>query len=113
MDSLDGTWIPIEQEIGGAPLSKSIFQNQKLILRVGTYIVHAENVDKGTLEYQDGKMDIFEKEGPNKDKHITAIYKLENDTLTICYNLTGSDYPTEFESISRPYLFLSIFKRQA
>lgn len=111
INNLDGTWIPIKQEINGAPLPESVFQNQKLILNGNTYIVHAESIDKGTLEYQDGQMDIFGKEGPNKDKHITAIYKLEKDTLTICYNLRGDGYPTEFESTSKPNLFLSTFKK--
>lgn len=113
INNLDGTWIPIEQEFQGISLPKSVFQNQKLILSGNTYVVQAEIIDKGTLEYAKSKMDIFGNEGPNKDKHLQAIYKIENDTLTICYNLSGDGYPTEFESTSKPNHFLSIFKKQS
>lgn len=108
---LNGTWVPIKQEIGGKLLPQAVFENQKLILSDSTYTVIAESIDKGILKYTDDKMDIYGKEGVNAGKHFTAIYKYENEQLTICYNLSGDSYPEAFETKGRPMFFLSVFKK--
>ena len=110
-NSLDGSWTPIRQEIGGKELPAVVFQTQKLIINDTTYQFTAESVDKGSLVYKNGQMDIYGKEGVNKGKHFTAVYKLENDQLTICYNLKGDGYPADFETKSKPTLFLSVFRK--
>ena len=109
---LNGSWTPIKQEIGGKDLPAVVFQKQKLIINDSTYTFSAESVDKGTLKYKSGQMDIYGKEGVNTGKHFTAIYKIDNDQLTICYNLKGDFYPSNFETKSAPTLFLSVFKKQ-
>ena len=108
---LDGTWIPIRQEMGGTPLPESTLANQQLILKDTTYTFIAESVDKGIVKYGDEKMDIYGKEGVNAGNHITAIYKLENNQLTICYNLLGIGYPETYETKGNPMYFLSVFKK--
>jgi uncharacterized protein (TIGR03067 family) len=109
--SLNGLWVPVRQEMNGAEMPASAYMNQSLIIDGNTYTVNAESVDKGELKYKDGKMDIYGKEGPNAHKHFTAIYKYENELLTICYNISGESYPTAFETKSHPMLFLSVFKK--
>jgi uncharacterized protein (TIGR03067 family) len=111
-DKLNGAWVPIKQEMGGKLLPKADFENQKLIISDSTYTFTAEGVDKGVLKYGDGKMDIYGKEGVNTGKHFTAIYKYENEELTICYNLLGDSYPEAFETKSKPLLFISVFKKE-
>ena len=109
---LNGTWVPVEQEMGGAPLPKASMANQKLVLSDSTYTFTAESIDKGVVKYNDDKIDIYGKEGPNAGKHITAIYKMENGQLTICYNLAGDAYPAAFETKSKAMLFLCVFKKE-
>lgn len=109
--SLNGTWVPLRQEFGGNALPGTVFEKQKLIINDTTYTLIAESIDKGILQFRENKMDIFGKEGVNTGKHFTAIYKYENDELTICYNLKGDNYPVNFETKSRPLLFLSVFKK--
>jgi uncharacterized protein (TIGR03067 family) len=108
----NGTWIPIEQELKGKSLPPSVFENQKLIIADSTYTVIAESVDKGIVKYNDGKIDIYGKDGVNAGKHFTAIYKYESEQLTICYNLIGDSYPDAFETTGKPLLFLSVFKKE-
>lgn len=108
---LNGSWTPIKQEIGGKDLPPIVFQKQKLIINDSTYIFSAESIDKGILKYLNGQMDIYGKDGVNTGKHFTGIYKLDKDQLTICYNLTGESYPSDFETKSKPTLFLSVFKK--
>lgn len=110
--NLNGTWRPTYQELAGVKLPETIFETQQLILEDSLYTLSVETIDKGILQYQNGKMDIYGKEGPNAGLHFTAIYKLENDQLTICYNLKGDAYPTSFETNSSSTLFMSVFKKQ-
>ena len=109
---LDGTWVPVKQELAGKELPKAVYEKEKLVMTDSNYILTAESVDKGIVRYGDDKMDIYGKEGVNTGKHFTAIYKFENDQLTVCYNLAGDSYPDAFETKSKPTLFLSIFTRQ-
>ena len=109
---LNGIWIPWKQEMGGKELPAIAFSKQKLIIGDSTYTFIAESVDKGVVKYSGDKMDIYGKEGVNAGKHFTAIYKYENEQLTICYNLLGDSYPEAFETKSKPTLFLSLFKKE-
>lgn len=108
---LNGNWIPIQQEMGGKALPANYFKTQKLVIQDSTYTLSAESVDKGILRYQNGQMDIYGKEGVNQGKHFPALYKMENNQLTIIYNLKGDGYPSGFETKSSPLLFLSVFKK--
>jgi uncharacterized protein (TIGR03067 family) len=108
---LNGSWSPIRQEIGGKELPAIVFQKQKLVISDSTYTFSAESVDKGLCSYKNGQLDIYGKVGVNVGKHFTAIYKLDKDELTICYNLAGDSYPSDYETKSKPTLFLVVFKK--
>ena len=111
-EDLNGRWIPVKQEFGGKELPKSVFESQELIINDSTYIFTAESIDKGILKFTENKIDIYGKEGVNIGKHFTAIYKYENEELTICYNLAGNGYPESFDIKNKPMHFLSVFKRK-
>jgi uncharacterized protein (TIGR03067 family) len=108
---LDGMWVPVKLEIDGAPLPSATFEKQKLTLVDSNYTFVAESVDKGMARYSDGKMDLYGRDGVNAGKHFTAIYKLENEQLVICYNLAGDSYPENFETKGKPTFFLAVFKK--
>ena len=110
--SLDGTWIPVKQELGKTVIPKAAFETQRLIINDSNYTFTAESVDKGVVMYKDGKMDIYGRDGVNAGKHFTAIYKLENGELTVCYNLAGDRYPEVFETKEQPRYFLSVFQKE-
>jgi len=109
---LNGTWVPVKQQIGGASLPAPAFQKQRLIIQDNAYTVIAESIDKGSVRYGNDKMDIYGKEGVNAGKHFTAIYKKQNNRLTICYNLSGDKYPESFGTKGKPRYFLSVFKKE-
>lgn len=111
---LNGTWVPVKQTMGKMTLPPASFATQKLVIADSTYTFTAESVDKGVCRYNESsnKMDIYGKQGVNTGKHFTAIYKYENDQLTIIYNLKGDSYPEAFETSAKPTLFMSVFKRE-
>lgn len=111
-NQLNGTWVPVKLEIDGNALPPATFEKQKLIINDTAYTFIAESIDKGIISYKDGKMDIYGKDGVNAGRHITTIYKFENDQLVICYNLAGDKYPEAFETKGKPSYFLATFKRE-
>jgi len=110
---LNGTWIPVKQELGGGALPEAAYQNYKLTINDSVYTYGSAQTDHGLISYDNGKMDIYGKVGPNAGKHYTAIYKLENAELTICYNLSGKAYPQAFDTRGQPLYFLSVFKKES
>ena len=111
-NKLNGTWVPVKLEIGGQMLPAASFDKQKLIINDSAYTFIAESVDKGVLTYKDDKLDIYGKDGVNKGKHFTAIYKFENEQLIICYNLAGDVYPATYETKDKPMYFLATFRKE-
>lgn len=111
-NSLNGNWKPVQQEMNGRALPAIVFQSQLLTIQDSLYTLKAESMDKGILRFAGAQMDIYGKEGVNKDKHFTALYALQKDTLRICYNLKGDAYPTTFTTKGGGLLFLSVFVKQ-
>ena len=109
---LNGNWLPISQEMGGKAMPKAFYEKQKLTIEGLSYTLVAESVDKGELNYANGRMDIYGREGINKGKHFSAIYKVENGQLSICYNLKGDTYPEGFDTKGKALYFLSVYSKQ-
>ena len=83
VEKLNGTWELVAQEIGGMKLPVTASLNQTLVINGEEYSMTAESVDKGTITANETQLDIFGTDGPNAGKTFKAIYKLENDKLTI------------------------------
>jgi len=111
-NKLNGTWIPVKQEMAGTNIPAPAFEKQKLIISDSNYTFIAESTDKGVVKYSGDKMDIYGKEGVNAGRHFTALYKYENGDLTICYNMAGNAYPENFDTKGKGMYFLSVFKKQ-
>jgi uncharacterized protein (TIGR03067 family) len=75
-------------------LGKGTYEFPKGINRVGT---------KGTYKTVAGKnhIDLTPGDGPAKGKTLQGIYKVEGDTLTLCFRPAGMERPTKFESTDR------------
>jgi uncharacterized protein (TIGR03067 family) len=113
---VDGTWLATEAEMSGKTLPKTFSENLKLTLKDKDYEVVADSPDRGTVTYNNSadpkEMDIKGVEGPNKGKTYLAIYKLKDDKLTICYDLSGESRPTEFKTKAKTKLFLVTYERK-
>jgi uncharacterized protein (TIGR03067 family) len=71
--------------------------------------------DVGTVHVDPSKkpaeMDIKGADGPNKGKTIKTIYKLDGDTLVVCYELGEGSRPARFETKADSKLLLVNYKR--
>jgi hypothetical protein len=116
-DELTGTWKPVEVELAGTKLPEAAFAAWRLELGKGTYALKgAESPDSGTVKVDTTKkpmtMDVTGADGPNKGKTYPAIYELKDDTLKICYDLSGKSRPTEFKTEKQTKLYLVTYKRE-
>ena len=115
--SMDGTWLPSAAELGGEKFPDEVRKTMKLVMDGGKYTVTVgKNPDRGTVKVDPSKkpkeMDITGTEGPNKGKTILAIYEKTDDTLRICYDLSGKARPTEFKTTKGTQLFLVTYNRE-
>jgi uncharacterized protein (TIGR03067 family) len=114
---LQGTWQAATAELAGQKMPDGFANSVQLTIENEKYAVKVgEGEDKGTLKFDtSGKlkaMDIIGTEGPNKGKTFLAIYELNGDSLTICYDLDGKTRPTEFKTKEQTTLFLVNYKRK-
>ena len=110
---LDGKWIPIEAEMGGSKMAAGALSSFELAIRNGTYEVPG---DVGRIELSESDpraMDVIGTDGPNKGKTYPAIYEVDGDLLTICYDLSGKERPKAFATESGTKQFLVKYKRKA
>ena len=116
-ESIDGTWLPSAAELGGEKFPDEVRKAMKLVVADGKYTVTVGKVlDRGTITLDPSKkpkaLDIAGTEGPNKGKTILAIYEKTDDTLRICYDLSGKARPTKFETMKDTQLFLVTYARE-
>lgn len=114
--ALDGTWRPQSAELAGKKFPEEVLKNWKLTLEGEKYTVEISGqIDKGTVKIDPkatpATMDITGVEGPNKGKTFPAIYELKDETLRICYDLSGKQRPTEFKTVADTQQFLVHYQR--
>ncbi|AWM41337.1 hypothetical protein GobsT_00340 [Gemmata obscuriglobus] len=117
LKSMVGNWTVEKAELGGKD-STVVFKTLKFEIREGgKYTVELGEKDEGAFTVNASKspkeMDIMSDQGPNKGKTIKAIYKLDGDALTVCYNLDPNKpaRPEKFESPASSKTFLVTYKR--
>ena len=111
--SVEGDWSLISATLAGRAMPPEAFRGPLRLSR-GTYTFQND-----TGEYvmradaRPAAMDVIGRRGPNAGRTLPAIYRLDGDTLTICYDLSGTARPTEFRSDAGSTLFLARYVRGA
>jgi uncharacterized protein (TIGR03067 family) len=115
--SLQGKWVPVTAQLGGQPMQDAILKTISMKLENGKYeVLVGEHPDRGTYTMDTTtnpkSITVVGTEGPNQGKTFPAIYELKDDTLRICYDLSGDKRPTEFKSTAGTKLYLVTYKRK-
>jgi uncharacterized protein (TIGR03067 family) len=103
-------------ELGGKDLTEPLQVLKFEVTEGGKYTAsHGEMIDAGTFTLNPTKtpkeMDVKPTGGPLKGKLVKAIYKIDGDVLTICYDHNAGDRPTAFESKPDSTTLLVSYKR--
>jgi uncharacterized protein (TIGR03067 family) len=117
IERFQGTWVFKSVEIGGQPVDIKLFKGASLTLD-GTKFTQKEGdrVSHGTYKIDVSKkpktLDVTFDDGPQKGKTIQGIYELEGDTYKACFDLSGKERPTKFESKKGTALVVEVLKRE-
>jgi len=116
LEEVQGSWKPVEAVLEGQPMPETVVTSIRLKLEEGNYEVFVgDQADRGTYTLDGTSMPksitIVGTVGPNAGRTFPAIYKLHGDTLRICYDLSGTQRPTEFRSTAGTKLYLVTYLR--
>lgn len=117
LNALQGNWKPVSAELAGQPMAETVLKTISLKLDSGRYeVLVGSSPDRGTYSLdattKPKGMTVMGTDGPNKGKSFPCIYELQGDTLRICYDLSGTKRPTEFQSLAGTKLYLVTYARQ-
>ena len=115
--ALQGNWKPAKAELAGQSMPEAVVSSISLKLDNGKYEVFVgTKPDRGTYTLDSvakpKRMTITGTAGPNNGKTFPAIYELKNDTLRVCYDLSGAEHPAEFKSTAGTQLYLVTYNRK-
>ncbi len=117
---LEGTWIPIAADVSGQPLVVAELRVKRFVLRDGVYEIFdsADHlVDTGDYNADDSvspqELDILFVTGPNAGRQMRAIYELEGDRLTVCYDLESDTRPETMQPLQDQLLLSITYARAA
>jgi uncharacterized protein (TIGR03067 family) len=110
-----GTWKMVSATYDGEPQTGDLLWIVQGDQYRTYYQQHLDEVSiKITLDASHKHVDAFHHDTP-KGTHggkLKGIYKVSGDSLTVCYDLTDSQYPTSFEATRGSRRVLYQFRRQ-
>jgi uncharacterized protein (TIGR03067 family) len=118
--SADGNWKPIAAILGGARLPDEALKGVTLKIAGANYevsVMGEKESDKGTRTVDTNttpkRLTIKSTEGPNRGKTFFAIYEMKDaNSMRVCYDLSGTDFPSGFKSPKGTQFYLVGYRRQ-
>ncbi len=117
---LEGAWVPISANVSGSELRVNELRVKYLVLDGQDYsIIDRSNrvVDSGQYLVNDRAvpptLDIVGRQGPNAGRSMLAIFELEGDQLTVCYDLDGKLRPVNMHAQDDQLLLSITYERAA
>ncbi len=117
-NTIEGHWIAETAIMAGTAFPEEVTQGITLYISDGKYDVSVGgNKDQGTVEVdtssEPNKLTIRGTDGANTGKTILAVYDFpELGKMRVCYDITGTEFPSGFESTSGNGYFFVTYKRE-
>jgi|SRR5579864_205066 len=114
---LQGTWDMVSGERAGETVPDAIASKTRLVLtdRRQYTLTAGSEVESGIFLFDQRKrprqIEFSPSEGSSRGMKLFGIYKLEGDTLTVCFAGPGKPRPTEFTTKSGSGQVLYVMKR--
>lgn len=109
--TIEGKWMIASATVGGKEMPVTGLQGGALMLNAGSYIFLNDTGQYTLTPGSPATLQVTGERGPNAGRVIPAIVKVENDTLVICYDLSGKTPPKDFISQEGTQEFLARFTR--
>ncbi len=117
----DGVWKPIGAILGGEKLPRPALDAITLRISGPNYelTVNGEKEpDRGTRKLDESttpkRITLVSTNGPNKGKTFLGIFEMKDaNSMRICYDLSGTEFPKEFNAPKGTQLYLVGYRRQS
>lgn len=114
---LSGEWSCVSATIDGRPMAGDTAKELRLTITADRFKTQRaaqvlfESTYKTDASKNPALIEMIGTEGELKDKPALGIYKLDGDTLTMCYVMPGKERPKAFDSPPNSGAFLIVWKR--
>jgi uncharacterized protein (TIGR03067 family) len=116
-DHLQGAWHCVSGIRNGENLPRETIEKLRLVMTKDVYATYLDDrlLFKGRYRLATAakprEIDIVAMTGENQGRTSKGIYRVDKDTLTLCYVMPGKDRPTEFKSEQGSEATLVVWKR--
>lgn len=115
--AMAGKWKLESAEAGGKPIDPPELRDLVVTITEDRYEVQTKDgPDRGTLKLDEKTspktMDATDTEGQDAGKVIRAIYEMKDDTMKVCYALSGDQRPTQFATEEGAPFLLVVYRRE-
>jgi uncharacterized protein (TIGR03067 family) len=113
-----GIWQYVEWHQAGEKMPPEHFKSAQLIIAPKECRVEAEGKTLSIATYKVGEknklrtVELDASHGEFKGKKVLAIFQIDGDTMKVCYDLDGKEFPTEFKSTKDNKWVLVTYKRE-
>jgi uncharacterized protein (TIGR03067 family) len=117
LKKFQGTWTFESVEADGKEAPAAEFKDTRILFEGSKHTVKKgdEVIQVGTQKLDPSKspktIDVTVTDGLNKGAVMLGIYKIDGDTLKVCFDPEGKKRPTEFKSASGSQTFVVVHKR--
>jgi len=115
-DKLQGTWVATSWKRGEAEVGKDLVATE-LSIKQDTYefpkgINRISKKGKFKIDAAKGTIDFMPEDGPASGKTLLGVYKVEGDTLKLCFSAAGRDRPKELKTADRSTVLATYEKKK-
>jgi uncharacterized protein (TIGR03067 family) len=115
LERFQGIWQTVSVEIDGEPLGPGV-KKDRLTIKENAFVLSTRTGTTGGLLTIDPTkrprtIDTETRVGDNKGTRAVGIYRLDGDTLTVCYVPEPHPRPTEFKTAPKSHRALVVYKR--
>ncbi len=118
LDKLQGTWVLVAMETEGEEVPAEGFKDWTAEYRENKVILRAaDTVRRRGIVTLDPSRDprainTWDQDGPYEDRTVPGIYRIDGDTLKLCFARPGEERPKEFTTKQGSGFLFCVYKRK-